>query len=61
MQELHGSRVAPFQNVAQATAPRTFGCQGTTVTSIRGAEVPRTVIWHDSGSPRPNSQVNSCR
>eukprot|EP00959_Pyramimonas_sp_CCMP1952_P456691 9473592-Pyramimonas_sp.AAC.1 len=35
--------------------------QGATTTLVRGVEVPRRVLWHDSGSSRRNSQVDSSR
>eukprot|EP00959_Pyramimonas_sp_CCMP1952_P179308 3748714-Pyramimonas_sp.AAC.1 len=36
-------------------------CQGATVTSIRGVEVPGMMFWHDSDSSRLNSDDDSWR
>eukprot|EP00959_Pyramimonas_sp_CCMP1952_P116205 2429225-Pyramimonas_sp.AAC.1 len=55
MQELHGWRAAPFQNVALGSAPRTFGSDS----NISMANVSETVCWHDVGLSRRNSYSDS--
>eukprot|EP00959_Pyramimonas_sp_CCMP1952_P359905 7535763-Pyramimonas_sp.AAC.1 len=39
----------------------TYGCQGASVTLIRGVEVPGMAFRHDSGSSRRNSKITSWR
>eukprot|EP00959_Pyramimonas_sp_CCMP1952_P206167 4311480-Pyramimonas_sp.AAC.1 len=40
---------------------RTQDYKGAAVTLIRGVAVPGMAFWHDSGSPRRNTQVDPWR
>eukprot|EP00959_Pyramimonas_sp_CCMP1952_P238887 4992021-Pyramimonas_sp.AAC.1 len=56
LQELHGLRAVPFQNIALALARRTFDYAGATDTRFLCEEVPGMALWHDSGSSKRNNQ-----
>eukprot|EP00959_Pyramimonas_sp_CCMP1952_P466443 9489954-Pyramimonas_sp.AAC.1 len=49
----------PWSTCQKLCSGMTQGCQGPAVALIRGVDVPGTVFWHDTGSPRRNSPVDS--
>eukprot|EP00959_Pyramimonas_sp_CCMP1952_P393366 8242000-Pyramimonas_sp.AAC.1 len=64
MQELHGWRVRPFEDVALASAPRAFllkTCNSFTVSRNRMVEIPRKLSPCNLGFSGRNSHVDSRR
>eukprot|EP00959_Pyramimonas_sp_CCMP1952_P065081 1358915-Pyramimonas_sp.AAC.1 len=58
LQQLQGWRVAPFQNVALALAPRAFVSKFATVPRDRVVEVPGMMLWRDLGLSRRSSYID---